>query len=288
MPVDRRLLPGIFIGSHAIAEGLLTRNQLRRRSYVRLVQGVYADPGLPYDHQLRARGVALLLPPGTAIGGLSAAAWYGAPVAGPRDPVTVLRPAAVLWKGPRGVRVHRSDLRPGDIEDVDGVPVTGVVRTAWDVAALEPLGTAVAALDAMVRGEALDLSALAAAADAGTRRWGVQRVRRAIPLVDPSADSPPESRIRVALTLAGLAPETQFRAWDGDRWLGQLDFAWPEAKVALEYEGAYHFDAEQIDRDDDRYAALVAAGWVVIRVALNELHDLDAVVRQVQQALDAR
>ncbi|OMQ15800.1 hypothetical protein A7K94_0206970 [Modestobacter sp. VKM Ac-2676] len=130
MPLDRRLLPGIFIGSHAIAEGLLTRNQLRRRSYVRLVQGVYADPGLTYDHQLRARGVALLLPAGTAIGGLSAAAWHGAPVAVPRDPVTVLRPPTVLWKGPRGVRVHRSDLRPGDIEDVDGVPVTGVVRTA--------------------------------------------------------------------------------------------------------------------------------------------------------------
>ncbi|OMQ15799.1 hypothetical protein A7K94_0206965 [Modestobacter sp. VKM Ac-2676] len=92
----------------------------------------------------------------------------------------------------------------------------------------------------------------------------------------------------MALTLAGLAPVTQYRAWDGDRWLGMVDFAWPEAMVALEYEGAYHFDAEQIDRDDDRYAAFVAVGWVVIRVAQHQLHDLNGVVRQVREALDAR
>ena len=42
--VSNRLLPGVFVGSHAIGEGLLTRKQLRERSYRRLVQGVYADP----------------------------------------------------------------------------------------------------------------------------------------------------------------------------------------------------------------------------------------------------
>ncbi len=48
----RRLLPGVLVGGTAIAEGLLTRGQLRRRSHRRLVQGVYADPGLPFDHQI--------------------------------------------------------------------------------------------------------------------------------------------------------------------------------------------------------------------------------------------
>ncbi len=48
----RRLLRGVLVGGTAIAEGLLTRGQLRRRSHRRLVQGVYADPGLPFDHQI--------------------------------------------------------------------------------------------------------------------------------------------------------------------------------------------------------------------------------------------
>jgi hypothetical protein len=42
--------------------------------------------------------------------------------------------------------------------------------------------------------------------DAGTGRWGVTKVRRAVPLIDPRAESAPESRVRVALALAGLQP----------------------------------------------------------------------------------
>src|SRR4051812_1767208 len=256
MPDNRRLLPGVFIGSHAIAEGLLTRNQLRRRSYRRLVHGVYADPSLPVDHRLKCSAVALLLPHRTAIGGLSAAAWHGAPVAGPSDPVTVIRPESVLWKGPRGVRVHRGELLAGDVDVVDDVPVTSAVRTAWDVAALEPLGTAVATLDVMVRAGSVDQAVLAAQVVAGAGRWGVQRVRRAVSLVDPRADSVPESRVRVALVLAGLAPVPQCEVVEDGRVLAHVDLGWSKHKVALEYEGAYHFDGSQIVRDDARYARL--------------------------------
>jgi hypothetical protein len=44
MSRSARLLPGVFIGSHAIAEGLLTRGQLRTRSYRRLVQASMPIP----------------------------------------------------------------------------------------------------------------------------------------------------------------------------------------------------------------------------------------------------
>jgi hypothetical protein len=278
-------LTGVFLGSHAIAEGRLSRERLRTLGYTRLVQGVYADPALELDHRLRARGVALLLPKGAAIGGHSAATWHGAPFAGVRDPVTVLRPPDVEWKGPREVRVHRTDLDPADVERVDDVPVSSALRTAWDVAALEPLGTAVAALDAMVRAGSVTSRQLTAMADHGSGRWGVSRVRRAMPLVDPRAESAPESRVRVALVLAGLAPVPQFEVLCGGRLLARVDFGWPEAKVALEYEGAYHFDGVQIVRDDARYQRLTAAGWRVIRISAADLRDLDAVVARVRAAL---
>jgi very-short-patch-repair endonuclease len=279
-------LTGVFIGSHAIAEGAITAKQLRVRSYRRLVQGVYADPALPLDHMLRCAGVALLLPGGTAIGGHSAAAWYGAPFAGPHDPVTVLRPPGVLWKGPRGVRAHRTELAGRDVELRDGVPVTTALRTAWDVAALESTGTAVAALDAMVRGGAVDQDALAAMVDRGAGRWGVAKVRRAVALVDPSAESAPESRVRVALALAGVAAVPQFEVRVGDVFIARVDLAWPEARLAVEYEGAHHFQGAQIVRDDARLARLDAAGWRVIRLSAADLRDLDSVVARVRMALD--
>jgi hypothetical protein len=283
--MSRRLLPGVFVGSHAIAEGLLTRRQLRERSYRRLVQGVYADPVLQLTHQLRCTGVALLLPPGAVIGGHSAAAWHGAPFAGAHDPVTVLRPAAVRWKGPREVRVHQAEVAAADIDIRDGVPVSSALRTAWDVMALESLGTAVAALDAMVRAGAVGMTELVTMLDAGPGRWGVTRVRRAVPLIDPRAESPPESRVRVALAMAGLEPVPQYDVWEDGQFLGRVDFAWPEARLIVEYEGAHHFEDEHLARDDARYARLVAAGWRVIRLSAPDLRDLEAVVLRVRAAL---
>jgi uncharacterized protein DUF559 len=181
--------------------------------------------------------------------------------------------------------VHRSDVGPRDVDVLDDVPVTTALRTAWDLAALEPLGTAVAALDAMVRARSVDLAALTAQAAAGTGRWGVRRVRRAVLLVDPRAASVPESRVRVALTLAGLTPVPQYEVRDDGVLVARVDFGWPEAKLAVEYEGAYHFDGAQIVRDDARYARLAALGWRVIRLGAVDLHDLDAVVCRVQEAL---
>lgn len=285
MSLRTHRLTGVFIGSHAVAAGALTVKELRTLSYRRLVQGVYADPALAFDHRLRCRGVALLLPDGTAIGGHSAAAWHGAPFAGAGDPVTVVRPPDVEWRGPREVRVHRTDLGPSDVLLVDDVPVTTARRTAWDVAALEPLGTAVAALDAMVRAGRVTEQELVTMAEHGIGRWGVTKVRRAVPLVDPRAESSPESRVRVALALAGLCPVPQFPVLDCGVEVARVDLGFPEERLAVEYEGAHHFDAEQIVRDDARYARLLSAGWRVIRLAAHDLRALDSVVARVRVAL---
>ena len=281
----RRLLPGVFVASQAIADGMLTRKQLRERSYRRLVHGVYADPTLPVDHRLTCRAVALLLPDGAAIGGHSAAAWHGAPFAGVHDPVTVVCPPHVEWKGPRGVRVHRSRTPFDVVADPDFVPVTTALRTAWDIATLEPLGTAVAALDAMVRAGEVRAEELAARTLSGAGQWGVAKARRAFELVDPPAESPPESRVRVALVLAGISPVPQFDVVEDGVWLGRADLAFPATKIAIEYEGAYHFEDGQILRDDERYARLRAAGWTVIRLSAADLRDLGAVVDRVRAAL---
>ena len=249
---------------------------------------MYADPSLPFDHRLKCHGVALLLPDGAVIGGHSAAAWYGAPFAAAHDPVTVLRSRDLTWDGPRGVRVHETDLRPGDRIMIDDLPLSTPLRTAWDVATLEPLTTAVAALDAMVRAEAIDLPALRLMADTSAGRFrAVPCLRRAVPLVDPRAESPPESWVRVALVLAGLAPVPQYEV-QVDGIVSRFDFAWPEAKVALEYEGAYHFEDGQIVRDDERVSRLRAAGWLVIRISAADLRNLDAVVEKVRAALASR
>jgi very-short-patch-repair endonuclease len=64
-----------------------------------------------------------------------------------------------------------------------------------------------------------------------------------------------------------------------------VDLAWPDQRVVVEYEGAYHFDGLQIAKDDRRYERLIAAGWRVIRLSAVDLRDMDAVVSRIAQAL---
>jgi hypothetical protein len=279
-------LDGVFLGSHAIAQGMLTRHQLRSGVYRRVLHGVYAHPALDVDHSVVARAASLLAPAGSAIGGASAAWWHGGPLPDLAALVTVVLPAGVEWTGPRGVRVHRTRLGRGESLDIRGVPCTTAVRTAWDLCSLEPLKTAVAALDAMLRAGSLTRPALDGMVGAGTGRWGAARVRRAVPLCDPRAESPPESWLRVAFELARLPPSVpQFDVVHEGVFLGRVDFAWPEAKLIVEYEGAYHFDGVQIGRDDARIARFLAAGWHVIRVSAADLRDLDTVITRVSEAL---
>ena len=283
VPVSWRSLHGVFIGTHAVAEGLLTTRQLREGPYVRVLRGVYADPSLPRDHLLRCRAAALLMPPGAALGARSAATVLGAPAPGYVDPVTVVLPVGEQWRGPTGVRVHRAPLRRDEvIEDGDGLRYTSVLRTAWDVGALERTATAVGVLDGMVRAGHLDMTHLRQLVNDGAGRWRCRQVRRAFELVDGRSQSPPESWVRVACALAGLpAPIPQFDVMADGIWLAQVDLAWPEARLIVEYEGEYHFDGLQIARDDVRLARLVAAGWRVIRLAAHDLRDMDAVVARI-------
>jgi len=176
-------------------------------------------------------------------------------------------------------------MTPFDAVLDDDVPVTSALRTAWDVAALEPLGTAVAALDGMVRAGLVDAADLRAKVEASVGQWGATRVRRALELIDPRAESAPESRVRIALVLAGLQPVPQFEVRAGDRLLARVDLAFPEVRLAVEYEGAYHFEDDQIVRDDERYARLRTAGWTVIRLSAADLRDLDGVVARIRAAI---
>jgi hypothetical protein len=197
-------LHGVFVGSHAVAEGLVTKRQLQSGLYRRLLRNVYADPSLAADHQLFARGAALPMPPGAALAGRSAATWFGAPFASVIDPVLVVVPPDSTWRGPRGIRLHRTALRPDEATSIEDVPCTTPLWTAWDIAALEPVANAVGMLDGMVRAGHLDLAAFVRVAEAGRGRWGSARVAEVVPLIDGRSESPPESWVRVACARAGL------------------------------------------------------------------------------------
>jgi hypothetical protein len=148
------------------------------------------------------------------------------------------------------------------------------------------MGKAVALLDGMVRAGHLSPGALGRLVESTKGQWGSRRVTKVVPLVDGRSESPPESLVRVACARAGLpAPVPQFDVLESGQLLGRVDLAWPESRLIVEYEGAYHFDDLQIRRDRRRYDHLIAAGWRVIRLSAPDLRDLDAVVARIAREL---
>ena len=107
--------------------------------------------------------------------------------------------------------------------------------------------------------------------------WGkgtaAKRARVALTRAKVGVDSPQETRMRATLTGEGLPePEIQVVVDLGGEAV-RLDTAWPEYRVAGEYEGDHHrTDARQWHRDIERERALAAAGWTVIRVTKRDLH----------------
>jgi very-short-patch-repair endonuclease len=99
----------------------------------------------------------------------------------------------------------------------------------------------------------------------------------------------PESRTRVRLVLAGFPrPVPQYDVWLGGTFAGRVDLAWPDAKVALEYDGVHHAEYGQFTRDRARLNRLVEAGWTVLHMTAPDLREpllWDAVLAHLRAAL---
>jgi hypothetical protein len=88
------------------------------------------------------------------------------------------------------------------------------------------------------------------------RRRGIVAVRELIPLADPLAESPMESEARLAMIDGGLPiPKLQYEIVDGNRERRRVDFAWPNQRVAVEYDGVdWHNEPDAMKRDRRRCA----------------------------------
>ena len=115
-----------------------------------------------------------------------------------------------------------------------------------------PLEDAVADLDRLVRTGLVDVVAVRAAAATLTGR-DCRHVRRVAALADGLTESPQETRLRLLLRRTGLPdPITQHVVRDGSRFVARVDSAWPEHRLALEYDGARHGDPAQFRADRQR------------------------------------
>lgn len=207
----------------------------------------------------------------------------------PRDGGRVRRPGLIV--------PHRADI-PGEfIAEVAGIPVTTPAWTWADRAASQSLVEAVVSADVLLRspriafeGPGVAVAApedLLAAVQAKTGSRGIRQVRRAAGLARPGADSPQETRLRVAIMLAGL-PEPEVNEWVLDAQGGRLfqpDLLFRELRVAVQYEGPHHSDPRQVERDVHRAELAADHGWIEVRITRR--HAVDGWAPAIARIVDA-
>jgi hypothetical protein len=188
----------------AIAAGQLTRATLRSARFTRLFRDVYVDSETAVTHEVRCRGATLFLPADAVITGRSAATVRGASLAMADDPVEIIAPLSRRIARD-GFNLPRNSIDPDEAVSWHGGRIATTLRMALDLTLDRPLPVAVADLDAVLRRELVDLGQLTDLVHSRSDR-GIVSARRAVSLVDPRAESRPESQVRVYLVLAGLDP----------------------------------------------------------------------------------
>jgi hypothetical protein len=258
-----------FIGSEQLASGRLSRHHLRA-GYRAVFPNVY----LPNDAHasLHTRSVAAWLwsDRRAVIAGAAAAALHGTKWIPDGVPVELI---STNSRPPDGVLTRRETVGAGETQVLGGLAVTTPERTAFDIGRRGAVRSAVVRLDALARATGFKVDDVLRIAKAHPRSPGLRALAAALELVDPGAQSPRESYLRLLLIDAGLPrPQTEIPVLAADGLpVAYLDLGWEEQMVAVEYDGDQHrTDRRQYVNDIQRIEMLEQMGWIVVRVVAED------------------
>lgn len=274
-----------FIGSEAVANGVVVKSALRTR-YTKLFRNVYVSADAAPTPQLRARAGWLWSGRRGVIAGLSASALHGAKWVEDTAPLEIFH----TNRNPLpGIRVRGDVLVEDEVAVVGGIPVRTPARTALDIGCWYPASEAVAAIDALARATDLKISDVDLLAQRYPGRRGIRQARTTLSLVDAGGQSPKETWVRLLLIQAGLPrPRTQIAVHDQNgNTVAYLDMGWDDVKVAVEYDGDQHrTDKRQYTWDIRRLELVARLGWIVVRVVAGD-RPTD-IIQRVRSALVQR
>lgn len=260
-------------------------------------RGVFVPTALVDGIETRAAAAALVLSEHHVLTDRSAAWLHGIDVYAYAELATVPPVETCVRRGHtptrlRGTRGRTRDLAEEDVMRLHGVPVTTPLRTALDLGCNLRRREAMAALNAFARHHGVTAAELSAELERLRGRRGVVQLRALIGLLDPRAESHRESWVWLEIHDRGLpSPDPQFWIEIDGVPTYRLDFAYPRARVCVEYDGVEFHDQtpEQRHADAERRAWLREHGWTVIVVGLGDFtgEALERWIAELREALRA-
>ena len=185
-----------------------------------------------------------------------------------------------------GETVHVGHFVALVLAEDDAAAQDGVAAVEVDYEVLPVVAT----LDAALRCGACSEAELEAAVREQKGRRGIVKVRDLLPYADRRSESAMESEARSVFIDAALPPtEIQYEIWDHYGALWRVDFAWPEAMVAAEYDSMeWHANPTAWKRDRIKTSRLQECGWELIRFVVDNVRRNPAdLVDRVRTRIDA-
>lgn len=230
--------------------------------------------------------MAAVLWSGGVVSGRSAAALHELD-AFPAGPVEVSTTKKLKSPDPSLVVHQTHKFGTADLATHLGIPVTSPARRLIDVAGVADAETMRYALDSCLRRRLFTLTRLRWQIRQSGRRRGIAELRQMI----DGAVIPHSLFERKFLRLIDSSPlempQRQYRIYDGDQFLGQVDFCYPDARLVIETDGRkWHVDDDAFQKSRDRRNAQVSRGWRILHVTWWDLtHRPEKVVEDIRRAL---
>ena len=235
------------------------------------IRKVYVSTALPDSPLLRVQCLILVTPDDCVICDRHAGWLHGAEmVLAPNEhlharPISMFRPSG-HGRLENGIVVSgERNLIASDITEVLGLPVTTMLRTAWDLGRVRRREDSISALDQMLRLHGFPVDAFLAGVERFRGMRWVTTLRVIAPLADGRAESPPESILRLYWIDVGLPwPEPQLEIWRDGLFVARVDLANEQLGYVAEYYGdEWHSSDDQIGHDEGRVDAIERCGFVV-------------------------
>lgn len=186
-----------------------------------------------------------------------------------------------------GIAVHEGAIVDADRAVVDGIPVTSIARTLFDLAEVVDEGQLERAFEEADRLRLLEMRALEDMCARGHGRRALRPIRKLIELAREPATtrSPLEDQVLALCRKHDLPlPATNVTV------LGcEVDALWPSQKLVIEADSwTFHSHRAAFERDRARDAAMQAEGYRVIRLTHRRLErEPKAIADEIRRLLEA-
>lgn len=289
------MLHGACTRGHAIATigAYQVRTAVRAGTLVALWPRALVLGSRQLDPWTRAAAAILTTGTGAVICGPTAVLLHGCTAA--RTATVHVGVPYYRWVRPQdGLRVRHGHIRAEDICELDGLPAVVLEAAIGELLCTAKPRFALACADQAMTAQpdSQRASFSAAVEEYLTRRpdrRGLRQARALLDLIDGDVESPRESWLRLLVVEAGFpSPIVQFSVCDLEgRPVWRLDMAWPDLRIALEYDG-YEAHAGRATQDEARDEDLRNRGWIVVRARAADLRNPGRIVDELTEAFRQR